>query len=81
VETLVELDHEYAELAQGLGVAPYLRAPALGADPDFMAGLAGSTLEALAREDGARPSGPWRCPPNFPACACREAAVLESERR
>ena len=26
IETLVELDHEYAELAAGLGVSPYLRA-------------------------------------------------------
>jgi ferrochelatase len=30
VETLVELDHEYAALAARIGLSPYLRAPAVG---------------------------------------------------
>ena len=30
VETLVELDHDYAELAEAVGCPPYLRAPAPG---------------------------------------------------
>jgi ferrochelatase len=40
VETLVELDHEYAELARGLGITTYLRAPALGVHPDYIGALA-----------------------------------------
>jgi ferrochelatase len=44
VETLVELDHEYAELARTLNLAPYLRAPTPGIEPAFIAGLARMAL-------------------------------------
>ncbi len=40
VETLVELDIEYAQLARTLKLPFYLRAPALGAASDFIEGLA-----------------------------------------
>ncbi len=50
VETLVELDHEYAELAEQQGVAPYLRAPALGIIPAFIDTLAEAVTGALAGE-------------------------------
>ena len=40
VETLVELDHEYAELAREVGVPFYLRAPAIGVDLAYIEGLA-----------------------------------------
>jgi len=40
-ETLVELDIEYAKLAGESGVPAYVRVPALGVHPDFIAGLAG----------------------------------------
>src|SRR6202000_2729719 len=36
VETLVELDHEYAALAKTLGLPFYLRAPAIGIDLAFI---------------------------------------------
>ena len=60
VETLVELDHEYAELAQEAGVAPYLRVPALGVAPEFIAGLARSVVTTL---EGAGPTEAcvWDC--------------------
>jgi ferrochelatase len=45
VETLVELDHEYAELARGLGISPYLRAPALGVQPEYIRVLADAVLQ------------------------------------
>jgi len=48
VETLVELDHEYAELAEQQGVTPYLRAPALGIIPTFIDTLAEAVTDALA---------------------------------
>lgn len=39
-ETLVELDIEYRHRADALGITPYLRVPALGTHPAFIAGLA-----------------------------------------
>jgi len=69
VETLVELDIEYAELAHGLGVAPYLRAPAVGVAAPFIATLADAAIAALSR-DGAAPFGPG-CRGDWKACPCR----------
>ena len=56
IETLVELDIEYAELAHGLGVAPYLRSPAVGVAAAFIQTLADAVLQALPR-DGVAPYG------------------------
>ena len=72
VETLVELDHEYAELAQRLGVAPYLRARTPGVGASFIAELANAVTSALAR-GGVAPHGGWRCSADFSQCACRGA--------
>jgi ferrochelatase len=66
IETLVELDIEYAELAHGLGVAPYLRAPTVSLAPAFIEGLADATVQALAR-DGVAPHGPG-CRADWRAC-------------
>lgn len=49
VETLVELDIEYGELAHRLGVTPYLRVPAVGVAELFIGALAETTVDALAR--------------------------------
>ena len=73
IETLVELDHEYAELAAGLGLAPYLRARTPGVTGSFIAELANAVESALLR-DGVESYGGWRCPPGYGKCACREAA-------
>ena len=72
VETLVELDHEYAELAHGLGVSPYLRARTPGVGTSFIAELADAVASALTR-GGIAPHGDWRCPADFSQCACRGA--------
>lgn len=48
IETLVELDEEYAELAEEHGVTGYFRVPALGTHPDFITGLADMAMQALA---------------------------------
>jgi len=75
VETLVELDHEYAHMARELGIAPYLRARTPGVAPAFIADLARATTEALGR-DGTRPHGPWLCPAGHGKCACdREGEI------
>ncbi len=47
-ETLVELDIEYRALAEKAGVPRYIRVPALGVEPSFIAGLA--RLVDAARE-------------------------------
>jgi ferrochelatase len=39
IETLVELDHEYREVAFEAGCPVYVRVPALGVTPDFIGGL------------------------------------------
>lgn len=75
IETLVELDIEYAELAHGQGVAPYLRTPAVGVAAPFMQTLSDAVLEALPR-DGVAPYGQgctaaWKA---CPAQCARKAA-------
>ncbi len=47
VETLVELDIEYGQLAKSLQLPFYLRAPALGPDPRFIDALADLVERAL----------------------------------
>ena len=69
IETLVELDIEYAELAHELGVAPYLRSPAVGVAPAFIDMLAHAADEALGR-DGVAPFGPG-CQARWKACPAR----------
>jgi ferrochelatase len=72
IETLVELDIEYGELAHRLGVAPYLRAPAVGEHPAFIDALADAVIDALPRA-GVAPYGPgcrgdWASCPHQRAC-------------
>lgn len=69
VETLVELDHDYARLARERGAAVYLRAPVVGVLPPFIDGLAGAVERALGR-DGVGPDG-QACPATFGRCALR----------
>lgn len=66
IETLVELDIEYGELAHEKGVSPYLRAAAVGVTDVFIAELATATVEALART-GVAPHGPG-CRADWKAC-------------
>ena len=77
IETLVELDIEYAELAHRLGVAPYLRVPAVGVTPAFIETLKQAVIQALDR-DGVSPHGPG-CEGRWEACpvqgGCRKEAA------
>jgi ferrochelatase len=72
VETLVELDHDYANQAAALGVAPYLRAPALGVRPEFIQALATVALDRLNSEDGVRPGSAFQCPDGWAKCPRRQ---------
>jgi ferrochelatase len=71
VETLVELDRDYAGLAREVGCAPYLRARTPGVAEPFIEELARTVLEAVAREEAVAPHGPWRCPAGHAKCALR----------
>jgi ferrochelatase len=77
VETLVELDHEYAALAKEVGAQPYLRAPTPQVRESFIETLREATLVALGRGGGVRPFGPWRCPEGLGRCACLEGELNE----
>ena len=69
VETLVELDREYAELAHELGASHYLRAPTVSVMPDFIAGLAAVVRRALARTGGVESDAGARiCPARWTRC-------------
>lgn len=73
VETLVELDHEYAELAATLGVAPYLRSQTPGVRSTFITGLADAASGAL--DPGKAKTHPyrhWRCPEGCGKCPWRK---------
>jgi ferrochelatase len=71
VETLVELDHEYASLAGKVGCVPYLRAATPGIQGAFMEDLAHAVLDAAGRAGGVAPHGPWRCPVGHAKCPLR----------
>jgi ferrochelatase len=71
-ETLVELDIEYAELAQHNGAAAYIRVPTVGVQRDFIDGLA--TLVRRARFDAAGPrcgGETGLCDAAWRRCICR----------
>jgi len=55
IETLEEIDVEYAELAQECGITGWARVPALGLETDFIDDLADAVVEALPQtEEAAR---------------------------
>ena len=75
VETLVELDHDYAKAAAAAGCTAYVRAPALGVEAGFIEALADLTLAAVARRSGAAPGSGFTCPAKWSKCpAKREGA-------
>jgi ferrochelatase len=74
VETLVELDRDYARLAAEVGCQPYLRAATPGVNAAFIEGLARLVLAAVKRPAGLEPGGPWRCPAGHAKCALRTMA-------
>jgi len=69
IETLVELDIEYGELAHEKGASPYLRAPAVGIGPLFIDALADAAVSALSRT-GVAPFGQG-CKADWKACPYR----------
>ncbi len=74
VETLVELDRDYAELAAEMNCRHYLRAPAVGITERFVEGLADSVIAALDRQGVAAACGTRVCPKTFGKCPSTCAA-------
>lgn len=68
-ETLVELDVEYREEAEHMGIKGYFRAPAPNSDPAFIAALADLVRRTLARPPGLSSfGGPGLCPGRHRRC-------------
>lgn len=73
-ETLVELDIEYRHLAEANGAAAYVRVPAVGTHPAFIAGLANLVSAALSGEGAVRPGSGRQYCADWRRCACKGAA-------
>jgi ferrochelatase len=71
VETLVELDDDYAKIAAEAGCSPYLRSPTPGVRQIFIDDLAEAVITSLGRRSGPAPYGPWLCPEGLAQCACQ----------
>jgi protoporphyrin/coproporphyrin ferrochelatase len=68
-ETLVELDIDYRDLAERLGVPFYARVPAQSADPGFIGALADLVRTSRAAGPGLLSHAGCRiCPSNFVGC-------------
>jgi ferrochelatase len=67
-ETLVELDIEYRKLAGEAGVPLYLRVPALGTSPDFIAALAALVRRARGGRSLISEAGGRLCPAGYGGC-------------
>lgn len=72
VETLVEIELEYRELADHIGVPGFYRVPAVGAHPDFIRGLADMVHTVSASPDIASYLGAPYCAQGYKQCAMRE---------
>ena len=68
VETLVELDRDYAELARNRGAAHYLRAPAVCVSSNFIGGLTRSVADAIQRTGVRSARGGRICPASCARC-------------
>jgi ferrochelatase len=72
-ETLVELDIEYAKLAEECGVPDYIRAPAVRTHPAFIAALASLITTALGAKTPVTCAPERICPRS---CACGHDRAL-----
>ncbi|MEQ8509766.1 MAG: ferrochelatase [Rhodospirillaceae bacterium] len=68
VETLVELDIEFREMAKDSGVPFFARTPAVAADCTFIRGLGDLVRGAMNSDDVVSDIGSRRCPMKFGTC-------------
>ena len=74
IETLVELDRDYAMLAKEKGCPVYLRAPAVGVQSDFIDGLAATVASALFKP-GCAPGG-GACEKRWSQCPYHRGEIV-----
>ncbi|HWU13621.1 MAG TPA: ferrochelatase [Caulobacter sp.] len=74
IETLVELDHEYREVAVKAGCPAYVRVPALGVTPRFIRGLGQAVQAALDASDRMVTPCAWRCDGDRTQCPNTQGA-------
>ena len=71
-ETLVELDIEYKDVAERLGIKEYHRVPAIGTHPIFIEGLKEIAVSAFKQQKDLRSFKELRfCPSKFEKCPSR----------
>lgn len=81
-ETLVELDVEYREVAERLGVPGYFRVPTQNSDAGFIAALAGLVRHARAQGPGLCSfAGGRMCPKPHADCPYARAGVEPAEAK
>jgi ferrochelatase len=73
VETLVELDRDFAELADRSGCEVYLRARTVGTEPGFIDALADVAVRALSQDHEVEPAG-RACEPGWRGCPLQRSA-------
>jgi ferrochelatase len=76
VETLVELDRDYAKVGVTAGCPSYVRAPTLGIEAAFIEGLADLVRAAWAREPGVSPGSSFTCDATWTKCPARQQGGL-----
>lgn len=74
VETLVEIEIEYRELAEEIGVPGFARVPTVSTAPEFIDGLAALILNNAKTEGLVSPAR--TCPMEFSRCCCRQYPEL-----
>lgn len=75
VETLVELDIEYHELAQRLGILAYERVETVGVGSDYIEGLAELVEKHSSHENICSHDGERLCPSKFSKCPMGQKAT------
>ncbi|MDP3737355.1 MAG: ferrochelatase [Hyphomonadaceae bacterium] len=80
IETLVELDIDYAKVAKTHNAKAYIRAPALGVEPGFIDTLADLVEDAMKDTAPVRSScGARICPANWRDCPNRRSPAQNSQ--
>lgn len=71
VETLVELDIEYKDIAVEMDIPGYYRAETVGTHPAFIAGLADMVKDHIGQKSLTADGGKMLCPEKFDRCCQR----------
>jgi ferrochelatase len=73
VETLVEIEIEYRELAEEMGLHEFYRVPTVGTSAAFIEGLADLVLNNMGKNKTLSMEGKSLCPKGFKDCCVRQS--------